>query len=447
MDRQLAAMGTRPLSPAERDGYAQAAAGAAGADRGAAEQPVRARPRRGPSRPWPSALNVPGTSLAGRRPPWATCPAPTPSAAWPTSSLDPSQARARCGSRRADQLARSIQRFGPLLAADQETRARSRPSTPRPTPRSAGALGRASSAPCAPGPEPRRPPPPASQPPRPRRGRRPPPRPLPSPTPRRRRRPPTTGRARRRAEARARRRAGPGSNPDRSPNRPRPDQDIPHRCLRPSTIRRSAAPAPVSPRDSAARLEPRLIGRPRQSGPATALPRRPGRRSPPVGRATDRIGRPRPRRGRPGASRRPGPRKDAPRWPLLRPHTPHAPPPARPTSALPGVIGSGPAMREVARTTRHVAPSRACVLIVGETGTGKELIARAIHDLSPRAQRPLHPRQLRRPDREPARKASCSATSRARSPAPSRTAPAGSRPPTPAASSSTRSTAPRPSSR
>ena len=62
-----------------------------------------------------------------------------------------------------------------------------------------------------------------------------------------------------------------------------------------------------------------------------------------------------------------------------------------------------PAMREVVRTTRQVAPSRACVLIVGETGTGKELIARAIHDLSPRSVRPLHPRQLRRPDREPAR--------------------------------------------
>src|SRR5262249_38855438 len=52
--------------------------------------------------------------------------------------------------------------------------------------------------------------------------------------------------------------------------------------------------------------------------------------------------------------------------------------------ALPGVIGSSPALIEVFRTTRQVAPSRACVLIVGETGTGKELIARAIHDLSPR---------------------------------------------------------------
>ena len=55
---------------------------------------------------------------------------------------------------------------------------------------------------------------------------------------------------------------------------------------------------------------------------------------------------------------------------------------AEPT--LPGVIGESPAMREVSRTTRQVAPSRACVLIVGETGTGKELVARAIHDLSPR---------------------------------------------------------------
>ncbi len=52
--------------------------------------------------------------------------------------------------------------------------------------------------------------------------------------------------------------------------------------------------------------------------------------------------------------------------------------------SLPGVIGQGSAMREVSRITRRVAVSRACVLIVGETGTGKELIARAIHDLSPR---------------------------------------------------------------
>jgi DNA-binding NtrC family response regulator len=55
---------------------------------------------------------------------------------------------------------------------------------------------------------------------------------------------------------------------------------------------------------------------------------------------------------------------------------------------LPGVIGSSLGLREVVRTTRQVAPSRACVLIVGETGTGKELIARAVHDLSPRSTGP-----------------------------------------------------------
>jgi two-component system response regulator AtoC len=53
-------------------------------------------------------------------------------------------------------------------------------------------------------------------------------------------------------------------------------------------------------------------------------------------------------------------------------------------SSLPGIIGTGTAMSEVYRVTHQVAPSRACVLIVGETGTGKELVARAIHDLSPR---------------------------------------------------------------
>src|SRR5271168_5306782 len=56
--------------------------------------------------------------------------------------------------------------------------------------------------------------------------------------------------------------------------------------------------------------------------------------------------------------------------------------------ALSGVIGASQGLREVVRTTRQVAPSRACVLIVGETGTGKELIARAIHDLSPRSTGP-----------------------------------------------------------
>src|SRR6266403_4061683 len=55
---------------------------------------------------------------------------------------------------------------------------------------------------------------------------------------------------------------------------------------------------------------------------------------------------------------------------------------------LPGVVGDSPAMRDVYRLTRLVATSRASVLIVGETGTGKELIARSIHRLSPRGDGP-----------------------------------------------------------
>lgn len=57
-------------------------------------------------------------------------------------------------------------------------------------------------------------------------------------------------------------------------------------------------------------------------------------------------------------------------------------------SPLPGVIGDSPSIREIARVTRQVAPTRASVLLVGETGTGKELIARAIHTFSPRSDGP-----------------------------------------------------------
>ncbi len=55
---------------------------------------------------------------------------------------------------------------------------------------------------------------------------------------------------------------------------------------------------------------------------------------------------------------------------------------------LPGVVGTCPAMRAVYRLTRLVASSRASVLLIGATGTGKEVIARNIHRLSPRADGP-----------------------------------------------------------
>jgi transcriptional regulator with GAF, ATPase, and Fis domain len=53
--------------------------------------------------------------------------------------------------------------------------------------------------------------------------------------------------------------------------------------------------------------------------------------------------------------------------------------------ALSGIVGVSPTMHEVYRLTRLVAPTQASVLLVGETGTGKELVARATHHLSPRA--------------------------------------------------------------
>jgi DNA-binding NtrC family response regulator len=54
-----------------------------------------------------------------------------------------------------------------------------------------------------------------------------------------------------------------------------------------------------------------------------------------------------------------------------------------------GIIGSCPAMKDVYRVTRQVARSQASVLLLGETGTGKELIAHAIHELSSRRDRPF----------------------------------------------------------
>ncbi len=67
-----------------------------------------------------------------------------------------------------------------------------------------------------------------------------------------------------------------------------------------------------------------------------------------------------------------------------------ATPPARPDApVMDGMIGACEAMREVYRLTRQVAETSATVLLLGETGTGKELIARALHELSHRASGPF----------------------------------------------------------
>ena len=51
------------------------------------------------------------------------------------------------------------------------------------------------------------------------------------------------------------------------------------------------------------------------------------------------------------------------------------------------IIGDSPTFRRVLEQVETVAPTDASVLILGETGTGKELIARALHDLSGRRER------------------------------------------------------------
>ena len=53
------------------------------------------------------------------------------------------------------------------------------------------------------------------------------------------------------------------------------------------------------------------------------------------------------------------------------------------------LIGGSPALEAVLEGVRRVAPTSSTVLIQGETGTGKELIARAIHNVSPRCGRPF----------------------------------------------------------
>lgn len=61
----------------------------------------------------------------------------------------------------------------------------------------------------------------------------------------------------------------------------------------------------------------------------------------------------------------------------------------RSDQGLPGVIGQSPAMRDVVKRVRTVAGTDASVLIEGESGTGKERIARAVHVLSARRDKPF----------------------------------------------------------
>jgi two-component system NtrC family response regulator len=58
-------------------------------------------------------------------------------------------------------------------------------------------------------------------------------------------------------------------------------------------------------------------------------------------------------------------------------------------TSIKGIVAASPQMLAICRTLEKVAPTDVTTLITGETGTGKELLARALHDLSPRADKPF----------------------------------------------------------
>ena len=65
------------------------------------------------------------------------------------------------------------------------------------------------------------------------------------------------------------------------------------------------------------------------------------------------------------------------------------PSPARPLLEIPGLVAWSPGMQEVARAVNQAAGSNVSVLLQGETGTGKGVVARALHDASARAGGPF----------------------------------------------------------
>ncbi|MHA7924526.1 MAG: PEP-CTERM-box response regulator transcription factor [Marinobacter sp.] len=58
-------------------------------------------------------------------------------------------------------------------------------------------------------------------------------------------------------------------------------------------------------------------------------------------------------------------------------------------TCIKGIVAASPQMLTVCRTLEKVAPTDVTTLITGETGTGKELLARALHDLSHRSEKPF----------------------------------------------------------
>jgi CheY-like chemotaxis protein len=108
------------------------------------------------------------------------------------------------------------------------------------------------------------------------------------------------------------------------------------------------------------------------------------------------------------------------------------------TSGVSRFIGQTPKILALKETIVQVAQLDCNVLILGETGTGKELVARIIHELSPRGHQALHGRQLRRLHRGAHDQRALRLRARAFTARPS-PRPGSSRPPAAAPCSSTRS--------
>ena len=79
-----------------------------------------------------------------------------------------------------------------------------------------------------------------------------------------------------------------------------------------------------------------------------------------------------------------------------------APAATDPSGEIHGIVGIAEPMLEVYRMVARVAPTTSTVLIQGETGTGKELIARAVHTASRRSDQPFVPVDCKRARGKPA---------------------------------------------
>src|SRR5579884_343647 len=84
---------------------------------------------------------------------------------------------------------------------------------------------------------------------------------------------------------------------------------------------------------------------------------------------------------------------EKPACPAATPNREHTPSPdsssTQAVEPLSGMVGNAPPMQRLYRMARLIAPRTTTVLLTGATGTGKELVAHAIHQLSPRASRPF----------------------------------------------------------